>query len=65
MAQRLSKFGSHILLLLIIVVAAAGCGRRGALEAPANASVVTVGENGEEQTQEVKEDKPFILDGLL
>ncbi len=65
MAQRLSKLGSRIALLLLIAVVATGCGRRGPLEAPSNASIVSVDEEGEEQTQEVKEDKPFFLDGLL
>jgi len=65
MAQRLSKFGSHILLLLCVLIIATGCGRRGALEAPVTATIVEADENGDIQSEEVKEDKPFILDGLL
>lgn len=65
MTQCLSKFGSHILLLLCVLIIATGCGRRGALEAPVTATVIEADENGEVQPEEVKEDKPFFLDGLL
>ena len=65
MAKCLSKLGSQILLLLCVFIIATGCGRRGALEAPVTATIVEADENGEVQPEEVKEDKPFFLDGLL
>jgi predicted small lipoprotein YifL len=39
-----------------------GCGRRGALEAPANA---TVHDDWRKQDQKAVEEKPFILDKLI
>jgi len=67
MANRLSKFGSYVLLLTCVAIIATGCGRRGALEAPASTAIIDIDEDGNERTttEEVKEDKPFFLDGLL
>ncbi|MEM7068425.1 MAG: hypothetical protein AAF478_06025 [Pseudomonadota bacterium] len=66
MATGFSKLMVNCVLMLMIALAATSCGRRGNLEAPPNASVVTVDENGEELPEPVtQEDKPFILDPLL
>lgn len=43
-----------------------GCGRRGALEPPPTAQVITTNEQGQTvKKQAPKPDKPFILDALL
>lgn len=68
MALGIKKPAFHIALLLAIVMAASSCGRRGDLQAPG--SVQAEGIEDTEQTEpetpvEEKEDKPFILDGLL
>ena len=65
MTQGLSKFLVNILLVVMMALVAVSCGRRGNLEAPPDASIVSVDENGEELPPEEKEDKPFILDALL
>ncbi|MDJ0613907.1 MAG: lipoprotein [Rhizobiaceae bacterium] len=68
MAQRLSGFATRFVLVLMIALAVTACGRRGNLEAPPSATVVTVDENGNEVETvgaPEKEDKPFILDPLL
>ena len=65
MRMNLSKLLVNSLLVLMIALVAVSCGRRGNLEAPPNASVVSVDENGEELPPVKKEDKPFILDPLL
>lgn len=68
MAQGLTVFATRLMLVLMIALVATSCGRRGGLEAPASASVVSVDENGneiKEVGQPEAEDKPFILDPLL
>ena len=65
MANGLSKLLVNTVLLAMIALVAVSCGRRGALEAPPDANVVTVDENGEELPAPASEDKPFILDPLL
>lgn len=66
MAESLNKPMFHIVLLLVLAMAVSSCGRRGDLEAPG-----TIQSQGVEQDittpkpVEEKEDKPFILDGLL
>ena len=65
MADGFSKLLINSVLVLMIALAAASCGRRGALEAPPDANVVSVDENGEELPPAEQEDKPFILDPLL
>jgi len=65
MANGFSKLLINSVLVLMIALAAASCGRRGALEAPPNANVVSVDEYGDELPPQEKEDKPFILDPLL
>lgn len=65
MAASLIKIAARATLVLMVALAAVSCGRRGNLEAPPNASVVSVDEDGQEIPEEEKEDKPFILDPLL
>lgn len=68
MTQSLSSLSCKIAVLLMVVLVTASCGRRGGLEAPPSASVVTLDENGNEVVEPgepEKEDKPFILDPLL
>ena len=65
MANSLSKFLLNAVLILAIAGLVTSCGRRGNLEAPPTANVVSVDENGEELPEEEKVDKPFILDPLL
>jgi len=54
-----------IALILALSMAVSACGRRGNLEAPPSATVITADEEGETAEPAPKEDKPFILDGLL
>ena len=68
MSGGLSRFVLRLAILFLVVLAAASCGRRGALEAPPSANVVSVDEEGREVTSDedtIKPDKPFILDPLL
>jgi len=68
MAQGLSGIVTKSVLVLMVALAAVSCGRRGNLEAPPSASVVSVDENGNEVEtvgSPEAEDKPFILDPLL
>ena len=68
MAFGLSKFVLRLAVLFLVVLAAASCGRRGNLEAPPNAAVINVDDEGREVPSEEntnKPDKPFILDPLL
>ncbi len=55
----------HCMLLAAISSAVVACGRRGNLERPPEASVISVDEDGREVEEEPKADKPFILDPLL
>ena len=65
MANSLAKILLNMALVLTVALAVSSCGRRGNLEAPPTANVVSVDENGEELPEEEKVDKPFILDPLL
>ncbi|MEM9278138.1 MAG: hypothetical protein AAGA76_06165 [Pseudomonadota bacterium] len=65
MATSLKNCLVNSTLVLMIALVAVSCGRRGNLEAPPDASIVSVDENGEELPPVEKEDKPFILDPLL
>ncbi|MEM7289718.1 MAG: hypothetical protein AAF412_05000 [Pseudomonadota bacterium] len=65
MAKSLTKLLANTTLVLMIALVAVSCGRRGNLEAPPSAGVISVDENGEELPEVEKEDKPFILDPLL
>jgi predicted small lipoprotein YifL len=54
--------------LLVAAVALAGCGRKGALEAPPGATLQSAAPEETapaDATAIPKPDKPFILDGLL
>ncbi len=65
MARGFSKLLVNMVLVLMMALVVMSCGRRGALEAPPNANVVTVDENGEELPPVESEEKTFILDPLL
>lgn len=55
-----------ITLLVACALALSACGRRGALEAPATATVVTTDDAGNPIKKTApKPDRPFILDGLI
>jgi len=55
-----------LIILVALGLALSSCGRRGALETPVSATVVTTDDAGNpiEKSAE-KPDRPFILDGLL
>ena len=68
MTDRLSGLAMKLALVLLIALAAVSCGRRGALEAPPSASVITIDESGNEvsePSEPADKDQPFILDPLL
>jgi predicted small lipoprotein YifL len=68
MALSLQKPAFHIALLLAVVMAVSSCGRRGDLQAPGSVQAESIEETAQSQPEapvEEKEDKPFILDGLL
>lgn len=68
MFNGISGVAFKMVLVLMMALVAVSCGRRGGLEAPSSASVISIDENGNEVTQPaepVKDDKPFILDPLL
>lgn len=65
MAIHTNRFLLSLSVILILAMAVSSCGRRGALERPPDASVITVDENGQEVEEEPAADKPFILDPLL
>ena len=57
-----------VVLVLLAVLALSSCGRRGNLEPPPSAAVVSVDEYGneiEETGPPEKPDRPFVLDPLL
>lgn len=55
-----------LIAALVCVLVISGCGRRGALEPPPSAQVISTNEQGQTvKKQAPKPDKPFILDGLL
>ena len=68
MLRGLDGLAVKVVLVVLVALAAVSCGRRGALEAPPSASVVTIDENGNEITEPAEpdnNDKSFILDPLL
>ena len=68
MANTLNKPMFHIVLLLVLAMAVASCGRRGNLEAPGTVQSQSVEQDvttPKPEPVEEKEDKSFILDGLL
>ncbi|MCG6858955.1 MAG: lipoprotein [Salaquimonas sp.] len=55
-----------LLAVLLSGLAVSGCGRRGGLEPPPSATVVTTDEQGRPvETQAEPVDQPFILDPLI
>ena len=55
-----------LLAVLGVGLAVSGCGRRGPLEPPPSAKVLTTDAKGNVvETDENKVDRPFILDGLI
>lgn len=66
MALSLNKPAFHIALLIVVSMALSSCGRRGDLQAPGTLQAdETQQVEQTEVEEEVKEDNPFILDGLL
>jgi predicted small lipoprotein YifL len=66
MARQNVKFLSAVASILAIGILVSGCGRRGSLELPPSATVVTTDEQGNAVTKPApKPDKPFVLDGLI
>lgn len=51
--------------ILIVGMAVTGCGRRGGLEAPPSAAVLSTDEEGNVVEQQDAADRPFILDSLI
>ncbi len=57
---------SAVASIVAIGLLVSGCGRRGNLEAPDSATVITTDKYGNEITKPApRQDKPFILDGLI
>jgi len=66
MTRQNRKILSAVASIVAISVLISGCGRRGKLEAPEAATVITTDEFGNEVTKPApRPDKPFILDGLI
>ena len=66
MTRQYSNSMRAVTLLLACVLALSACGRRGAMEAPASATVITTDEAGNEIKKTApKPDRPFFLDGLI
>ena len=68
MAASLNKPAFHIALLLVLAMAISSCGRRGDLQAPGSVEAddtQQVERTAADEAEEIKEDKPFILDPLL
>lgn len=55
-------FMTSVIMLVGLSTIVSGCGRRGALEAPQNA---TMHDDWRKTDQKAVEDKPFILDKLI
>ncbi len=66
MTRKNRKLFGAVASVIAVGLIVSGCGRRGALEAPPSARVVTTDSAGNtiEKTAP-KPDRPFILDGLL
>ena len=56
------RFAASLLVLVAFAAFATGCGRRGRLEPPPSAAVLTTADDG---TIAKPADKPFILDPLI
>ena len=65
MQTRFLEIMIKFLLIAALGVAISACGRRGNLELPPSSDVIVSDDNGEVTEAPEKEDKPFILDGLL
>jgi predicted small lipoprotein YifL len=66
MTRQNRKILSAVASILAISLLISGCGRRGRLEAPASATVITTDELGNKISKPApRQDKPFILDGLI
>ena len=68
MAMSLKKLAFHLTLLLALLLIVSSCGRRGDLEAPGavqSNNTKQLEQTTQDDVDEVKQDKPFILDPLL
>ncbi len=66
MTRQNRKILSAVASIIAIGLLISGCGRRGTLEAPASATVITTDELGNEIAKPApRQDKPFILDSLI
>ena len=65
MQTRILEIITKFLLIVALGAAISACGRRGNLELPPSSNVIIADDNGEVSEAPEKEDKPFILDGLL
>ncbi len=66
MSVQSNKIIKTVTIIVVMGLVVSACGRRGALQTPVNATVVTSDQAGNpiEKTT-TKPDKPFILDGLI
>jgi predicted small lipoprotein YifL len=63
-----SRLLTNFALVILMALVAVSCGRRGNLEPPPSAAVISVDENGneiEETRKPEKPNEPFFLDPLL
>ena len=66
MTRQNRKILSAVASIVAISLLISGCGRRGKLEAPASATIITTDKFGNKITKPApRQDKPFILDGLI
>ena len=66
MGRQNRKVVAAVALIIVSGLVLSACGRRGALEAPVSAAVVTTDNAGNPVKKTApKADKPFILDGLI
>ena len=66
MSWQNGKIAGMVISLIAISLVVSSCGRKGALEAPDSATVITTDKQGKQIKKTApKPDRPFILDGLI
>lgn len=66
MSRQNKKIVAVVAGIVVVGLTLSACGRRGALQEPASATVITTDEYGKPIKQsDQKPDRPFILDGLI